>query len=121
MRKIGSDELRHIAEVRDAPGTVGRPPEARLSHLERRAVDVARRDPLSSIRAPSRFDRLLVAAFALRRPLPLADAKLEAVRRYAVAARLGGRYHVDRERAALLAHGYSEPQAAMVERLALAA
>lgn len=61
-----------------------------LSGLERLTVELSLRDGMNSVRIPTRMDRLLALAFGLRRALPLADPRLEALRRYAVLYRLRG-------------------------------
>ncbi|MBO9499036.1 MAG: hypothetical protein J7483_06245 [Novosphingobium sp.] len=67
-----------------------RRPAPALTAIERHAVMVSRADPLSSVRAPSRLDRLVHAVIGLKRVPGLADARLEALRRYAVLYRIQG-------------------------------
>ena len=70
-----------------APSIVGTAPApARLSALEWSVVAMAERDGLSSIREPSRFIAALSSLFGLRRNNPLANERLEALRRLAILA-----------------------------------
>ena len=60
---------------------------AGLSDLERRTLRLARRDPAASAVPPSRLGRRLRRLFGVNAPNPLADPRLEALRRYAVMLR----------------------------------
>ncbi len=64
-------------------------PLASLSTLEVAAADIGARDALSSIRHEGRFIGWVRNLFAFPRTAALADPKLEAIRRLAVAAHLG--------------------------------
>jgi len=90
-----------------------------LSSIERDAVMLARRDRMSSLRQPGRLRRAATFVFGLPVKTGLADAKLEGLRRFAVAAAHGNDKAVDRERSAILKLGYSETQARRAEILAL--
>lgn len=59
-------------------------PPARLSALEWSVVALARRDRFSSLRRPGRLAVALRTLFGGRAALPLADGRLEALRRMAV-------------------------------------
>lgn len=63
-------------------------PVSRLSALERQVIQLARADSRWSLAGASRFQSALAAVFGLERPNPLADPRLEALRRYAVTLRL---------------------------------
>ncbi|PZU48196.1 MAG: hypothetical protein DI568_08075 [Sphingomonas sp.] len=56
-----------------------------FTDLEWSVVEIARRDPLSSIEAPGRFAGKLASLLGTPRSLPLADPRLEALRRFVVA------------------------------------
>jgi len=55
--------------------------------LELRVVALAARDTGWSVRPRTRFVRIVEALFGIRRPNPLANPRLEALRRFAVVAR----------------------------------
>ena len=86
--------------------------------LERTVVSLSLCERASSLRTPGRFGVRLARLFALRRANPLADPRLEALRRFAVAARLRTGRALARERTAFLGHGFSSSQADRV-RLAV--
>lgn len=68
-----------------------------LTQLERAVIALARNDPASSLKRPGRTARWLRgSSFA---PLPLANPRLEALRRYAILRRVlgGGLAHQERE------------------------
>lgn len=91
-----------------------KPSEDAFTPLERQVIWLAWRDDLSSIRAPGPLLRLLRRIFDIRTANSLADGRLEALRRFAVAARLGGRRRMERERECFTASGFSVRQADMV-------
>ncbi|TPE63719.1 hypothetical protein FJQ54_02365 [Sandaracinobacter neustonicus] len=72
------------ADMDMAAGISARIDAASFTDLEWSVVDIARRDPLSSIQAPGRFAGKMAALLGSRRSLPLADPRLEALRRFAV-------------------------------------
>lgn len=57
---------------------------AGFSELEWSVIEIARRDPLTSIEAPGRFAVTLANLLGRRPALPLADPRLEALRRFVV-------------------------------------
>ncbi|MBY8822364.1 hypothetical protein [Sphingomonas colocasiae] len=65
-----------------APGT-----EPVFSALEMSVVALAARDTAWSVRPRTRFVRIVEALFGIRRSNPLANPRLEALRRFAVIAR----------------------------------
>jgi len=67
-----------------------RPTGARFAPLELKVIALAEADPVASIGAPTRFARFFERWFGFQRPAPLADARLEALRRFAVLARVTG-------------------------------
>jgi hypothetical protein len=58
--------------------------------LELKVIALAEADPVASIGAPTRFARFFDRWFGFEQPVPLADARLEALRRFAVLARVTG-------------------------------
>jgi len=60
--------------------------EARFSMIEWRVIGLARNDDVCSLRTPGRMRRILARLFGSRFDSPLADARLEALRRLAVFA-----------------------------------
>lgn len=85
-----------------------------LSDLENAAADIGAHDHLSSVRDEGSLLRLLRAAFAMPRPAPLADPRLEAIRRLAVVAHLGVGRAIDREARQAVASGVSASKALAV-------
>jgi hypothetical protein len=59
-------------------------PSASLSALEWSVVALARRDPLSSLRAPGPIGKAMAVMFGSTSENPIADPRLEALRRIAV-------------------------------------
>jgi len=74
------------ATIGDRTGRLDRP-GIMLTPLEIRVLTLARGDGHSSLRSAGWLTRYLVGTQA---PLPLANARLEALRRYAVTVRLNG-------------------------------
>lgn len=61
---------------------------ARFTHAEARVIALADSDRADSVGARSRLGRFIDRVFGIRRSNPLADPRLEALRRFAVLARL---------------------------------
>lgn len=86
-------------------------PELRFDQLERQVLLLARRDGAWSLGSRGGgLDVLLKRLFGAARPNVLADPRLEALRRFAVTARVGGIAAVQREAAAFLAGGFTAEQ-----------
>lgn len=103
-------ESRAVMEAREE--------EAAFAPLELRVIALAEADPVASIGAPSRFARFFERWFGFKRPNPLADERLEALRRFAVLARVtGGRLPAE-EVKHFLAAGFSLLQARALQRRA---
>jgi len=81
-----------------------------LDRAEREAVMLARTDRRSSIRPVGTMRRLAQRLFGLRAPNPLADPRLEALRRFAVAVAHDTPASSDREAAQLVSHGFADAQ-----------
>ncbi|MBB3957519.1 hypothetical protein [Novosphingobium sediminicola] len=77
----GPAEARSAQNSRFAPA---------LTKLERLAIHIARSDGIDSLAQPERGNRFTRWLFRADRPNPLADPRLEALRRYAVLLRLRG-------------------------------
>ncbi|MDQ1230615.1 hypothetical protein [Sphingomonas sp. SORGH_AS_0879] len=96
-------------------------PDARLSALEWQVVALARRDRISSLRAPSKLGRALGSIFGDTRNPRLADPSLEALRRMAVLSWHHGYSVPSHEVRAFLAAGYTPDQyELMVDSIATA-
>jgi hypothetical protein len=78
----------------------------RLSALERRVVLLSRRDRMPAGPIGQFAATLARRLFGLEPANPLADARLEALRRFAIALRLGGGEPSERELAGFVAAGY---------------
>jgi len=89
-----------------------------LGRLERDIVWLSRSDPRSSLRPPHFLGRLAGRLFGIRRTNPLADARLEALRRYAVLLRHELRTGEEEHR--LLESGFTPEQLGDVRRLVAA-
>ncbi|NKI97973.1 hypothetical protein [Novosphingobium sp. SG707] len=61
-----------------------------LTRLERLAIHIAQSDGIDSLAQPERGNRFMRWLFRADQPNPLADPRLEALRRYAVLLRLRG-------------------------------
>lgn len=95
--------------------------EVPFSALELRVIALSGREPASSIEAPSKLDSFLAKLFAIRLAKPLADPRLEALRRFAILARTAGDRLADREVNAFIRAGFSRVQARWLRRSAPAA
>ena len=90
----------------------------RFEPIELQVIAIAEADPIASIGAPTRFSRFFERWLGISRPKPLANERLEALRRFAVLARVtGGSLPVDEVRR-FLAAGYSLLQARALQRRA---
>ena len=96
-------------------------PQSRFAPLELTVIALAEADPVASIGGvPTRFGRAFERWFGFERPKPLADARLEALRRFAVLARVTwGRLPVEEVRH-FLAAGFTRFQARLLQRRAAA-
>jgi len=70
--------------AREMPSRVAEPA---LTTIEHDVISASLRDPVWSLGPSSRVRRALHWTFDIRRPKPLADARLEALRRFAVLVR----------------------------------
>lgn len=94
--------------------------EAPFAPLELKVIDLAEIDPVASIGPPTRFARWFERWFGIPRPTPLADARLEALRRFAVLVRVtGGELPVEEVKRFLDA-GFTLVQARTLQRRAAA-
>ncbi len=93
-------------------------PQGRFAPLELQVIRLAEADPVASIGAPSRFADFFARWLGIEQPRPLADGRLEALRRVAVLARVtGGQLPVDEVRHFLSA-GFTPFQARALHRRA---
>jgi hypothetical protein len=88
----------------------------RLESQERLVVLLSRTDPMWSLRPRHTHSRLLSLLFGIEAPHHLADARLEALRRYAVTYRLRDASVADAEAGALDA-GYAASQLTQVRHM----
>lgn len=84
---------------------------ARFTPVEARVIALADSDRLESVSGRSRFGRLIDAVFGIRRSNPLADPRLEALRRFTVLARLSDGRLPTAEIERFVAAGFSAAQA----------
>lgn len=99
-------------------GTLSKPI---LSPLEQAVVALAAFDHRRSVDPPGRLDRFAQWLFGQAMSTQMADGRLEALRRYAVLARINGGMLSQAERDRFLAAGFSVRSAAEVERLTVLA
>ena len=91
---------------------------ARFGPLEMTIIKLAEADPVASIGPPSRFAAFFERWFGIERPRPFADRRLEALRRFAVLARVtGGQLPVEEIRL-FLGAGFTRFQARALQRRA---
>ncbi len=104
----------------DSPRAAEQEGEAEaFAPLEQTVIALAEADPVASIGAPGRFTGFFERWFGFRRHGPLPDARLEALRRFALLARLGrGGLPADEVRR-FLAAGFSLSQARALQRRAV--
>lgn len=96
------------------------PQTAGFSALERQVIALAEADPVASIGSPTRSRRFFERWFGFKLPRPLANERLEALRRFAVLARVtGGRLPAEEVKHFLTA-GFSLLQARALQRRASA-
>ena len=93
-------------------------PGASFGPLELKVISLAEADPIASIGAPSRFAAFFERWFGIERPRPLADSRLEALRRFAVLVRVTGGQLPGEEIGRFLAAGFTHLQARMLQRRA---
>lgn len=80
---------------------------ASFTDLEYRVIDIARQDPLSSVEAPGRIAAKLAWLMGSYQRLPLADPRLEALRRFVVVGTHLGDRLPDEEVAHFVGAGFS--------------
>lgn len=102
------------ASLYSRPVKVAPPAATAMSPMETAASEIGSHDPLSSIGEASTLRRWVNAVFAIRRPAPLADRKLEAIRRLTVAAHFGRETQLAQEMCAALANGVDLVQATAI-------
>lgn len=89
--------------------------------LEQTVIALAEADPVASLGAPSRFARFYERWFGFKRHNPLADSRLEALRRFAVLARFAAGGLPAEEVRRFVAAGFSLTQARALQRRATCA
>ncbi|WP_158298813.1 hypothetical protein [Sphingomonas psychrotolerans] len=86
-----------------------------LTPLERAVVALSRKDPVSSLRPNSRKRGWILGLPTA--PLPLANPRLEALRRYAILRRVHGAARIGAERERLQETGFSRQKIEEVDEL----
>ena len=93
-------------------------PAAMFAPLEQTVIALAEADPVASLGAPSRFSRFFERWFGFTRHNPLTDERLEALRRFAVLARVAAGVLPAEEVRRFIAAGFSLNQARALQRRA---
>lgn len=110
---------RNFSEVLDQGTSLDVAASEGLTSLEWLVVALAQRDRLSSLETPGRIATMLGTLFGSRPNPRLADARLEALRRFVVLVRNLRDRLPQGETARLLAAGFSRAQARLVRQSAL--
>lgn len=87
-------------------------PDLAFTAEETLVLQLAERESVCSVRSPSRLVRFVAWLFAVRHAGPLANARLEALRRAAILARIEGKVPA-RDAEALAGFGFSPAQLAV--------
>jgi hypothetical protein len=117
-RSFGAPAPALSGEIESLAAAPAAQQEARFAPLELRVIALAEADPVASIGPPTRFHRFFERWFGFKLPNPLADERLEALRRFAVLARVtAGRLPAEEVRR-FLAAGFSLPHARALQRRA---
>lgn len=119
-RSFGAPVLAHDGGSDSVIPAADLPDEARFAPLELKVIALAEADPVASLGSPTRFRRFYERWFGFKLPRPLANERLEALRRFAVLARVtGGRLPAEEVKTFLQA-GFSLLQARALTRRATA-
>lgn len=110
----------HVGEPESAGPTLRPAEKGGFEPLELRVIALAEADPVASIGSPTRFRRLFERWFGFKLPRPLANERLEALRRFAVLARVSGDGMPAEEVRNFLTAGFSLRQARTLQRRATA-
>ena len=117
-RSFGAPALALSGGIESSESAPSAPQAARFAPLELEVIALAEADPVASIGPPTRFHRFFERWFGFKLPNPLADERLEALRRFAVLARVtAGRLPAE-EVKRFLAAGFSLLQARALQRRA---
>lgn len=118
-RSLGAAAPLHDGDSESPEAVPARSGEGRFDPLELRVIALAEADPVASIGAPSRFRRSVERWLGFKLPRPLANERLEALRRFAVLSRVSsGRLPAEEVRNFLTA-GFSLLQARALQRRAV--
>jgi len=115
-RSFGAAAPVHDGESESPAATPDRPEDSRFDPLELRVIALAEADPVASIGTPTRFRRSVERWFGFKLPRPLANERLEALRRFAVLARVSGGRLPAEEVKHFLTAGFSLLQARALQR-----
>jgi hypothetical protein len=117
-RSLGAAAPLQVGEIESPDAAPRSSKDGRFESLELRVIALAEADPVASIGSPTRFRRFFERWFGFKLPRPLANERLEALRRFAVLARVsGGRMPAEEVRNFLTA-GFSLLQARALQRRA---
>ena len=116
MTYLNSSTHFDLDDAEEVGASAGSSPSSpHFSGLEWSVVALARRDRIASLREPGRIAKALREVFGTGRPGPLADGRLEALRRIAVLAWHYGYAVPVSELRAFLAAGFSSDQYEMLQ------
>lgn len=93
---------------------------SRIAPLERQVLQLAAADTRSSLNEPGRIVKMLCWVFAVRSANRLADPRIEALRRFAVMARVHGDALPDAEVDRLIGAGFVRETLAEIRKLVAA-
>lgn len=117
-RSLGASAPLHEGGSESAETVPGGTSETRFDPLELKVIALAEADPVASIGPPTRFRRFFERWFGFELPHPLANERLEALRRFAVLSRLSDGRLPAGEVKAFLSAGFSLLQARALQRRA---
>ncbi|HYD13088.1 MAG TPA: hypothetical protein VEC11_09590 [Allosphingosinicella sp.] len=119
-RSLGAPATLHHGDTESPETAADGLDQDRFDPLELRVIALAEADPVASIGPPTRFRRFFERWFGFKLPHPLANERLEALRRFAVLSRVSdGRLPAEEVKTFLNA-GFSLLQARAVQRRAAA-
>lgn len=120
-RSFAADAHLQDGDSESLEATQDRAEEGRFDALELKVIALAEADPVASLGTPTRFRRSVERWFGFKLPRPLANERLEALRRFAVLARVSGGRLPAEEVKNFLTAGFSLLQAQALTRRAIAA
>jgi hypothetical protein len=119
-RSLGAAAPLHDEASESLEAVPASPRDGRFDPLELKVIALAEADPVASIGAPTRFRRSVERWFGFKLPKPLANERLEALRRFAVLSRVSSGRLPAEEVKHFLTAGFSLLQARALQRRAIA-